>query len=233
MSLSNFIKGWVGETMGAAAHWLLLDQDVYKSINNITLPARGGTTQIDHVIVSRHGIFVVEAKNIDGWIFGDEKSPQWTIARFGQKHRMQNPLHQNFRHTKALAEFLNIEHDKLHSLVMFWGECEFKTPMPLNVLRDGYTSYIKGFTRVLFTEDEVSAIVDALRSGMMPKTLATRREHLASLEARHSSKTVCPKCAKPLVLRTVKSGARTGTKFYGCSGYPGCRFTAPYEDGTE
>ena len=35
------------------------------------LPADdGGTTQIDHILVSKYGIFVIETKNRKGWIFG-------------------------------------------------------------------------------------------------------------------------------------------------------------------
>ncbi len=68
MSLTSFIKGWAGEAMGAVAHWAFLDKSIYFPLNNLTLPTKNGTTQIDHVIVSKFGIFVIEAKNIDGWI---------------------------------------------------------------------------------------------------------------------------------------------------------------------
>jgi len=33
----------------------------------------------------------------------------------------------------------------------------------------------------------------------------------------------CPQCGRVLVLRTVKNGERTGSQFWGCSGYPECR----------
>lgn len=228
MSLSNFLKGWAGEAMGAVAHWALLDKSIYFSLNNLTLPTINGTTQVDHVVVSRYGIFVIEAKNIDGWIFGDERSPQWSIVKPGRKFRMQNPLHQNYRHVKAIAEFLQLQESRLHSLVMFWGECEFKTEMPRNVMLKGYASYIKSFEEVLFTDDEVISITEALKVGALPKTWATRRVHLESLKARHSSTTTCPKCSSSMILRTAKSGANAGSMFYGCSAYPKCRHTAPY-----
>jgi hypothetical protein len=79
-------------------------------INNVTIPTPNGTTQIDHVIVSRYGVFVVETKNMDGWVFGDERNSHWTQSIFGKKYKFQNPLHQNYRHTKALSEFLGIDH---------------------------------------------------------------------------------------------------------------------------
>ena len=228
MSLSNFLKGWVGEAMGAVAHWAFLDKSIYFPLNNLTLPTKNGTTQIDHVVVSKFGIFVIEAKNIDGWIFGDERSPQWSIVKPGRKFRMQNPLHQNYRHVKAISEFLALEEDRFQSLVMFWGDCEFKTEMPRNVMLKGYATYIKSFTTLYFSDDEVASIIESLRTGALPKTWATRRAHLESLKARHASTTSCPKCASPLVVRTAKTGAAAGSKFLGCSAYPKCRHTAKY-----
>lgn len=178
MSLKALFKGWTGEMQATIAHWLCLDSDTYININNVTIPTANGTTQIDHVIVSRYGVFVVETKNMDGWIFGDERSPQWTQGLFGRKFRFQNPLHQNLRHTRALSEFLGIEHEKFISVVMFWGDCEFKTPLPRNVMSRSYTGFIKSHTTVLFSDEEVQQIATAIKSGMLPRTWATRREHV-------------------------------------------------------
>ena len=36
----------------------------------------------------------------------------------------------------------------------------------------------------------------------------------------------CPNCGKPLVIRTAKRGANAGKRFFGCSGYPACRYTS-------
>lgn len=44
-------------------------------LNNITLPFQDGTTQIDHILVSTKGIFIIETKYYSGWIFANEKSP--------------------------------------------------------------------------------------------------------------------------------------------------------------
>jgi hypothetical protein len=84
MSLGSIIKGWVGEVQGTLAKKIFLDSQIYIDLNNVTIPTTNGTTQIDHVIVSRYGIFVVETKNMQGWIFGSEKSPQWTQSIFGK-----------------------------------------------------------------------------------------------------------------------------------------------------
>jgi hypothetical protein len=80
----------------------------YKSLNNLVLPSRGNTkvTQIDHVIVSNYGIFVVETKAHKGWIFGNANQEYWTQIIFKYKKRFYNPLRQNFAHIKAIEDLL-------------------------------------------------------------------------------------------------------------------------------
>ena len=229
MSMRSLIKGWFGEVQGTLAKKMFLDGDTYIDVNNVTIPTSNGTTQIDHVIVSRYGIFVVETKNIDGWIFGDEKSPQWTQSLFGKKYKFQNPLRQNYRHIKALSDFLGIKIDRFFSVVMFWGECEFKTPMPPNVMDRGYSAYIESHIAVLFSNHEVQEIVTAIKSGMLPKSWATHRQHVGSLKERLSSSITCPKCGGALVIRTAKSGAYAGSQFYGCTKFPTCRYVGKIE----
>jgi len=229
MSLKSLIKGWIGEVQGTLAKKIFLDSETYIDLNNVTIPISGGTTQIDHIIVSRYGVFVIETKNMKGWIFGSQENPQWTQCIFGKKYKFQNPLHQNYRHTKALSEFLGIDHEKFFSVVMFWGKCEFKTPLPSNVMAEGYTSYIKSYTTVLFSNQEVQKIATAIKEGRLPKSWATRQQHVVSLKDRFSSTTTCPQCGSALVLRTTKYGANAGSQFYGCIKYPACRYIAKHD----
>lgn len=230
MSPGATIKGMVGEAAGSLAAKVFLDAKIYHSLNNVTLNTSNGTAQIDHVIVSRFGIFVIEAKNYQGWLFGSESQAEWTQSfPGGKKFKFQNPLRQNYRHIKALSEFLGLPEDKFHSVVMFWGESEFKTPMPANVMSSNYSGYIKAKTDILFTDDEVAQMTEALQTGRMPtgliKGFETRRVHLESLKDRHESTTRCPKCGSDLVERVAKSGGRAGQRFLACTAYPKCRFT--------
>ena len=65
------------------------------------VPSRNGTTQIDHILVSAYGIFVIETKNLKGWIFGSAENATWTQVLAGKKYPFQNPLKQNYRHTRC------------------------------------------------------------------------------------------------------------------------------------
>ncbi|WP_026842898.1 NERD domain-containing protein [Citrifermentans bremense] len=230
MTIKAAIKGWFGEAQVTLAKKLFLDSEIYVDLNNVTIPAANGTTQIDHIIVSLYGIFIVETKNVEGWIFGDAKGPSWTQNLFGKKSKFQNPLHQNYKHIKTLSDFLGIDEGKFHSLVFFTSDCTFKTELPPNVMNHGYIPYIKSKTDVHFTPAQVQEIISSIKTGMKPKTWSTRKEHVAGLKERFNSTTICPKCSKELKLRTVKSGENAGSQFYGCSGFPKCRYTKPVDD---
>ncbi|MHB9054019.1 MAG: nuclease-related domain-containing protein [Thermoleophilia bacterium] len=187
MGLKSFFKGCYGEALSSISHKIMLDKSIYHELNNVTIQTVDGTTHIDHVVVSCYGIFVTESRNMGGWIFGKEKDTQWTQTFPGAKEfRFQNPLRQNYKHTKCLSEFLHIEHDKFYSVVMFWGNSTFKSPMPENVLDRGYASYIKSKKEVLLSDEDVDRIVEALNTGRQPRTWLTHRSHVASLKKRHN-----------------------------------------------
>lgn len=71
---SSRFKGAIGEFVTNRAARKDLNKDVYRIFHDVTLPAGNGTTQIDHIIVSIYGIFVLETKNMTGWIFGSERN---------------------------------------------------------------------------------------------------------------------------------------------------------------
>lgn len=176
-------KGWLGETTVRAGLWFWLDGKVYRRFHNLVIPSQGRTTQIDHVIVSPCGIFVIETKNMKGWIFGDEQSRQWTQIVFRRKTRFQNPLHQNFGHVKALAEFLNFPDFAFHSLVFFIGDSTFKTPMPPNVLMSGLSTHIKSVRGEILTPEQVEYACARLKEVKINPS-ASRREHVEGLKRR-------------------------------------------------
>ena len=191
MSLKSSFKGFLGETVINVAMWLKLEKDVYHRLNNVTLPlANGGSTQIDHVIVSVYGIFVIETKNYKGWIYGSENQKQWTQSfPNGSKFKFQNPLRQNYLHIKTLADLLGLELSYFHSMIAFIGECELKTrdELPEHVLTSGMVSYVKKKQDKLLTEDEVISIVEQIESNRFSKSWRTNRQHKAYLKDKHSN----------------------------------------------
>ena len=226
MSLSSTIAGWFGEKITQLGMWATLDEKTYIRFHDVIIQTENGTTQIDHVLISKYGIFVIETKNYDGWIFGGEKQRNWTQSMFGKKNSFQNPLHQNYKHTKALSECLQVDHSKIHPIIFFIGNAEFKSDFPPNVMNHGLASYVKSFSNNILSESEINSIrqnLEQIKNGQI-----STRQHVQNLKERYEDKSKCPKCSSRLVERVVKNGPKAGEKFMGCSTYPKCKYTAPY-----
>ena len=220
------VKGMYGELLVALMLRLFLDKDRYHRLHNVTLPTIDGTTQIDHLVVSEFGIFVIETKNMRGWIFGSENQAQWTQKIFKKTVRFQNPSRQNYKHTKAVEAVTGLESDRVHSVVVFVGDSTFKTPMPSNVLSlGGLVRYIKSFQEPVLDDEAIVLALESIFSGKHAYNWQTHKEHVARLKTRgdENAARLCPRCGEALVIRQVRSGAKAGEKFWGCSAYPRCR----------
>lgn len=223
---SRWFKGLAGEWVVKLYAKLSLTADSYTRFHNVTLPTPDGTTQIDHIFVSRFGIFVVETKNMKGWIFGNEREKQWTQKIYKQSFKFQNPLRQNYKHVKALEGMLGVPPASVHSVIVFVGGAVFKTAMPPNVTyTHEFLSYIKSFSSPVFSEVEVEQICKTIVSGRLDASWKTHRSHVRNLKTRQDpdAERFCPRCGKLMVLRTAVRGSNTGNKFWGCSGYPRCK----------
>lgn len=181
---SPWVKGWAGEFLVSVVSIIRLPKHTYTKLNDITLPTTKGSTQIDHVFVSKYGVFVVEIKNMKGWIFGDEHSHKWTQTVRGYKYPLYNPLKQNQGHVNAIAEVTGLPKSVLFSVVGFVGEAIFKTPMPANVKKGGaFITYIQSHQEPLLTDEQVQKAIIAINTARLPDTKVTRKKHAAHVKS--------------------------------------------------
>jgi len=222
---SAWFKGWFGERLLSFALKLGLNKHHYHLINDVTLECEGGTTQIDHIVLSPFGVFVIETKNIKGWIFGSERQKQWTQQIYRHRSKFQNPLLQNYKHLKALESALNLKLSGLFSVVCFVGEARLKTAMPDNVAHiGGCLRYIRSKQETVFTELEVEALTAKLELLKLKRGLRTSLKHKAHVRELVAEKSrqrqhgeACPKCGAELVKRQARRGKHAGNTFIGCS----------------
>lgn len=223
---SRWFKGVLGEFV---VNCLLsrLPKSDYTLIKDVTLPTINGTTQVDHIVVSKYGIFVVETKNMKGWIFGSARQKEWTQKIYRHSSKFQNPLHQNYKHIKTLEGLLDCGEDKLHSVIVFTGENTFKTDMPLNVTHArGCIRYIQQFNEVVFSYEDYSRLVESINRIKLESGLITdikHRKHVKEVVSAKITLNQCPRCGSEMVLRETKHGKYSGKKFWGCSAFPKCR----------
>ncbi len=113
-------KGREGEKIVARELSRLKRKDTVV-LNDVLLPVSGGaTSQIDHVVITTRGIFLIETKSHSGAIFGHEHSQYWVQYLGSQKRQVYNPLLQNKSHLRALQRILpDLDSSLFISMVVF------------------------------------------------------------------------------------------------------------------
>jgi hypothetical protein len=161
----------------------------YHLMNHVTLRLKRGTTQVDHILVSRFGVFVIETKNYKGWIFANAKWATWTQVLFYQKFKFQNPIFQNDGHVRAVQGLLDfLPPGTIKSVVVFTGTGEFRTEVPQGVFNiSGLVGYLREQKVEVMPVDGVQFCVGRIETARLAISGKTDVEHVQSLERRHGS----------------------------------------------
>ena len=137
------LKGRAGEVTVSQ----ILERCTPYVLRDIIIPdGKGGTTQLEHVLLTTEGLLVVETKNKQGLIFGNPRDRHWT-QRLGRiNHRFVNPLWQNQLHVKTL-QALNLG-VPVNGRVVFTDQVRFPKGRPTGVsqltsLRDDLAEYLR------------------------------------------------------------------------------------------
>ena len=225
-------KGQVGEL--ASAYSLRgLDRDKYEIIHDIKLKnpkAQTKTSQIDHIIVSIYGIFVIETKGYKGKIYGDEFKRTWSQYLGNKSYKFLNPFFQNYGHIKALENILkdDFPHMKYFSIVAFSGEANIDDIK----LKNSYIckiAYLEETIRALSKEEilskeDMEKAKKLIKKNKSYQTDFGHKRDIKKLKKENKKKiaeNICPRCGGDLIERKGKYG-----EFLGCSNFPKCRFTA-------
>lgn len=221
------IKGHIGESR-IAGQLDRLDDKEYKVLNDIFIRTSKGSSQIDHIVISTYGIFVIETKNYSGWIHGNENSEYWTQTFYKSRNKFRNPIKQNWAHIYALREVLsNFRHITYYPIIVFVGNAELKnitSQIPVVYDNDLFGIISRNRKRQILSINEVKIIADQLlKLNIIDKE--NRKEHVHQIRKntyeriQNERLLVCPKCGGHLVIRNGPYG-----QFYGCSNYPNCRY---------
>lgn len=218
------IRGFMGE-FWVKQELKKLPKDKYIILNDIMIKSSKGTHQIDHIIISKYGIFVVEMKNYYGLITGEEHQNKWTQHLGKNKYYFNNPIHQNYGHIKALEELLNLREDKFISIICISNQAKLKVKAKNVTQLDFISDLIKSYNNEIIIED-LSKIKNKIeQNNITDKEI--RKSHIKNIkntvkENNDKEKNmICPKCGGKLVERNGKYG-----KFIGCSNFPNCKYTS-------
>lgn len=159
----------------------------YHLMNHVTLRMSDGTTQVDHILVSRFGVFVIETKHRRGSIFASDGGAEWLQVVRHRQFTFQNPLRQNYRHVCAVRDILAfLPPAAIQSVVVFTGDAEFRTAVPDGVFDlSGVISYLRARSVQVMSLNRMQFCVGRLETARLEISRETDVEHIESLERRY------------------------------------------------
>lgn len=214
----------------------------YHVMDDVILKKGQGTTQIDHIVVSKYGIFAIETKNYRGDIYGNDTRQQWTqIIRtdirymkkwyktytYITKNRFYNPVKQSLGHINGIKMNLSgCPYAPIIPIVVFTGEADLtNVQSSVAVIDESDLLYtIRNYQKVYLSESQVQQVLGCLSrkdvSGVVDDKTHVRNVQEAQMKYQQKIESgICPQCGGRLVPRNGRYGF-----FYGCSNYPRCRF---------
>jgi hypothetical protein len=256
MILSIILQWKMPVIKGKYGEWVVKSKlrklgHAYTVFHDVYIPnGERGLTQVDHIVTSVYGVFVIETKHYSGWIFGDEYKPYWTQVIYKKKTKMHNPIRQNYGHVQALLTYIGQEGmQDVHSIIAFSPKSTFKFK------KDFTSAHVIQFPDLLKTisqykEHRINGAAVKRINEKLAGLLGIDKNDKKRLKAEHRQSVrqvkavkqatcpqtshaksrsmqnasplnrACPKCNGKLTLKTGRYG-----KFYGCSHYPACRYT--------
>ena len=155
------------------------------------------STQIDHLIVSPYGIFVIETKNHKGWVFGDINSKVWTQTLNGENgwrsygghshFTFYNPVTQNKGHIENLSKQLKMPENCMAGMIVFTnpeaylGNVNCNCCYTLDMLYEAILSYNKP----LWTPKETIKVIQAIEKLNSSSYLLNKEHEIYVKDIKH------------------------------------------------
>lgn len=145
-----------------------LNRRRFTQFHGLVLPTGGGSETLDHVVVSRHGIFVIVSEHRPGLLSGGESQELWKQVRFGRARRWPNPLYRAKLQMETLQGILGVPRDCFHLVVALGGQDKPPKGIPRQVLLiDRLVSFMESKADHLLTAEQADRMVAALRESRL------------------------------------------------------------------
>lgn len=220
ISKTPIFKGFVGETrvkfrLGKS------NKDKYV-LNNVKFKIDGKSTQIDHIVINRNGIFVIETKNLSGRIYGNDTKKEWTqVLKYGKvKNKFYSPVKQNANHIYNLKQIVGDNYPFKSIVVFVKGNVKYIESNNVYSLYRFKKILNKKIGDTYLTKEDRKKIYDLIEITVKEKNVTTI-EHIRNINKMKNNidNNICPRCGSNLTLKHSEYGP-----FFGCSNYPNCRF---------
>lgn len=168
-------------------------------LRNIYVPIQNNqTSEIDLLFITQKGLFVIESKYYSGYIFGNERSQQWTTTLFAgkgafgrtkvEKHQFYNPIKQNQSHIRALTQYLETD-VQYFSIIVFSERCELKNVTvyspDIHVCQQGALHRIISHIWDTYPDTLSAEKIEFLHSKLLPLTnqdTSVKNQHIQNIQ---------------------------------------------------
>lgn len=156
----------------------------HKIIYNCYIPKYNGeTTEIDIIAITENGVWVIENKNYNGWIFGDAYSKKWCQTLHKNKFFFYNPIWQNKNHIKYLTTVLNTIPESYFKSIIVFNRAEIKkVSLPDNSTYVFDINQFKNFLKEphlnLLSPEQINSIYEKL----LPYTVVSKEQKNAHID---------------------------------------------------
>lgn len=182
------MKGRKGESLVESTLRRLPASD-YKVIHNIMLKNGSNLTQIDHIIISIYGIFVIETKHYQGFISGSDNRENWCQSFGKKRYLFRNPIKQNIAHVLAIKNNLKINQKLIIPIVVFTGKCKLNIHSKNHVVHlPELYSIIMNYRKSVLSPEEVIKLTTQL-SDLNIDSVTTRKEHIKQINEKRNHTT--------------------------------------------
>jgi hypothetical protein len=123
---------------------------------------------IDHLVVSRFGIFVIDSQYVRGWVSGGEFQDRWKLRRWNRFTRFDNPLHRNALQVDAVVNALKVPSRTIHPLVVLVGHKGLDSSMPERLLSPEHLlSYIRKKDQQVMDGEQADRVLKEIAASLI------------------------------------------------------------------
>ena len=142
-------KGMIGEELIVKEIEKL---DIYhKIVQNVYIDIDNKKTEIDIILITCVGVFVIESKNFNGIIYGKQNDINWTqFLNYENKNQFKNPINQNEYHIKFLSKYLKKDISIFYSYIIFGNDANIN-----KVITDDDIKVIKLYQLLKYITEDI------------------------------------------------------------------------------
>lgn len=164
-----------------------LSKDKYRVLNNFLFKTNShvGTTQIDHVIISLFGIFVLETKNLsDSFVFQNQDGEWIQRKANGKEVNLGNAVKQNNTHIEELKNIICMENLSYTSIIVLANNSYMDINKDIDVEivpLDNLIETLSKFSKVVLSKESIENVYQKLLTLNITDPIL-RMEHINSIK---------------------------------------------------